>query len=77
MSLLLKSGDQHFEISDADLENCQTSMDDFTSGASKTAVADRNLVLGMSGTIVMQTPIGSGCSKPTYGASCSKAPNCP
>lgn len=77
MSLLLRSGNQHFEISDADLENCETSTDDFVSERSGAAVADRNIVAGAFGTVVMQTPIGSGCTKPTYGASCSKAPNCP
>ncbi len=77
MSLLLRSGNQHFEISDADLEKCETSTDDFVSERSGAAVADRNIVAGAFGTVVMQTPIGSGCTKPTYGASCSKAPNCP
>jgi hypothetical protein len=75
MSLLLKSGDQHFEISDTDLENCET--DASTGKDGSTVVADRNIVSGTAGTVVMQTPIGSGCTKPTYGASCSKAPNCP
>jgi hypothetical protein len=77
MSLLVRSGDRYFEISDADLEHCETTTADVIGTDPGTVVADRNIVVSAVATASNPTPIGSGCTKPTYGASCSKAPNCP
>jgi hypothetical protein len=77
MSLLVKSGDRYYEISDADLEQCETTTADVIGKDPGTVVADRNIVVSAVATASNATPIGSGCTKPTYGASCSKAPKCP
>ncbi len=80
MSLLLKSGDQFFEVSDADLAGCEIVADAFAARSGEADVADRSLVFDVAVPVFAQSDpprIGSGCSKPTYGASCGKAPNCP
>lgn len=73
MSLLLKSDDQYFEVKDADLANCEISAEQYEARSGEAEVADRDL----AAPVFAQTPVGSGCTKPTYGASCGKAPNCP
>lgn len=77
MSLLLKSDDQCFEVNDADLANCEISPEQYDARSGQAEVADRNLVADVAAPVFAQVRIGSGCSKPTYGASCGKAPNCP
>jgi len=85
MSLLLKSGDQYFEISDADLKQCEISADEFDTAA-HTDTADRALVSAVLGDGFVernQTQIGKGCDGNYgftcggYGASCSKGTKCP
>jgi hypothetical protein len=77
MSLLLKSGDQFFEISDADLAKAEIPEREFEKREGDAQVADRSLVVDVAVPVFAQVQIGSGCDKPTYGASCGKAPNCP
>jgi|RhiMetdeSRZDD1v2_1073273.scaffolds.fasta_scaffold97153_4 hypothetical protein len=84
MSLLLKSGEQYFEISDGDLATSEISQEQFEAAGAAESVADRSLVSELATPVftawdpAWQVPIGSGCTdKPTYGASCGKAPNCP
>ena len=81
MSLLLKYGSQYFEVSDADLLACETSAVEFANRGADAPVADRSLVFAVAVPVFAPSadpvPIGSGCTGPTDGASCGKAPNCP
>ena len=74
MSILIKSGDKFFEIPDDVLEKCKITKEQFEKGC-KEVSAD---VAGQSeGNGPSDDVSGQWClDKPTYGASCSKAP-CP
>ncbi len=69
MSVLVKSGEQHFEISDSDLAACVISGEEFDARNGAGSVADRNLLFSAYSDAVQ---IGCGCctSKKSYGASC-------
>jgi len=81
MSLLIKSGKDYFEVSDSDLATCEVSPERFELRAEDALVADGNLIADTAVPLSLHpddpVPIGSGCTGPTYGASCGKAPNCP
>jgi hypothetical protein len=74
MSLLLKSGDSYFEVSETDLAACEIEPQEF--GAA--GVADRNLAATAAFDPWEPAKNASSCADYSgYGASCSKAPNCP
>jgi len=82
MSLLIKSGGQYFEVSETDLAACEIAPQDFEAAC---GVADRSLVSESS--VPAFNPLDPAwnalnCAQVCdtysgYGASCSKAPNCP
>jgi hypothetical protein len=74
MSLLLKSGDSYFEVSETDLAACEIVADEF--GAD--CVADRSLSATAAFDPWEPAKNASSCADYSgYGASCSKQPGCP
>lgn len=78
MSLLIKSGDRHFEISEAELAACEIPAPEFEAGNVQSLAADGAPAFQPFAPSWNAANCAQVCDTYSgYGASCSKAPNCP
>jgi hypothetical protein len=79
MSLLIKSGDRHFEVCEAELAACEIPAPEFEAGNVRSLAGDGGMrAFQPFAPSWNATDCAQVCDTYSgYGASCSKAPNCP